>query len=340
MIHPVVRWILLSSCLFINGSSLLAQTPFRFPTANHALYDVGGELKFFAVTAPEKPWTSGSFGCVRDNGWRIHEGLDIRHLQTDRRGEPTDPIMATADGTVMYINKRSGLSNYGNYIVIRHIVEGLEIYSLYGHLSAVRADLKAGETVKAGEVIATMGRTSSNEAIAKYRAHVHFELNVLINDNFAAWYKRNAPGERNDHGEWNGQNLNGLDVREILLDEHNPAHPFSLLEFIRSQTELCRVFVRATNFPYLKRYPALVLPNPIAAKEGVAGYEIAFNYNGVPFALMPVAASEIKTKARIQLLSVNEKEYRANPCRKLVVERGGHWQLADAGLRLVSLLTY
>jgi len=62
------------------------------------------------------------------------------------------------------------------------------------------------------------------------------------------------------------------------------------------------VFVRSTNFPYLKRYAALVLPNPKAEKEGVAGYEITLNYNGVAFALMPRAASEIPGKARCQLL--------------------------------------
>ena len=59
------------------------------------------------------------------------------------------------------------------------------------------------------------------------------------------------------------------------------------------------MLVRATNFPYLKRYPMLVLKNPVAEKEGVAGYEIALNYNGVAFALMPRAASEIKGKAEI-----------------------------------------
>ena len=110
-----------------------------------ALYERGSELKFFAPTAPDKPWTSGSFGCVRDDGTRMHEGLDIRHLQTDRRGEPTDPVMATADGTVVYFSTKPSLSNYGNYIVIRHVVEGLEIYSLYAHLSAIRPGLKIGE---------------------------------------------------------------------------------------------------------------------------------------------------------------------------------------------------
>ena len=332
--------ILSSGILFLMcPAGLLAQTPFQFPTANDALYQPGRELNFFAVTAPDKPWTSGSFGCVRDNGWRMHEGLDIRHLQTDRHGEPTDPVMATADGTVVYFSKKSGLSNYGNYVVLRHLIDGLEIYSLYGHLSQVQPGLKIGDNVKGGEVIGTMGRTSSDGSIGKDRAHVHFELNLLINDDFAAWFKKNnPPSNRNDHGEWNGQNLGGLDPREILLAERNGK--FNLLDFVRGQTELCRVLVRATNFPYLKRYAALVLKNPVAEKEGVAGYEIALNYNGVAFALLPRAASEIKGSAKIQLLSVNEAVQKANPCRKLVVKRGSHWQLTDKSIRELGLLTY
>jgi murein DD-endopeptidase MepM/ murein hydrolase activator NlpD len=123
MIPSVVRRaILLFALVLFFCANLFAQSPFQFPTANHALFEPGNELKFFAPTAPDKPWTSGSFGCVRSDGRQMHEGLDIRHLQTDRRGEPTDPIMATADGTVVYFSTRPQLSNYGNYIVIRHVV--------------------------------------------------------------------------------------------------------------------------------------------------------------------------------------------------------------------------
>ncbi|HEX7570516.1 MAG TPA: hypothetical protein VF492_08420, partial [Verrucomicrobiae bacterium] len=100
------------------------------------------------------------------------------------------------------------------------------------------------------------------------------------------------------------------------------------------------VLVRATNFSYLKRYAPLVLKNPKAEQEGVAGYEIVFNYNGVVFALMPRAASEIKGTAKVQLLSVNEAEYHAHPCRKLVVQHGSRWQLTEKGLREVEMLTY
>jgi murein DD-endopeptidase MepM/ murein hydrolase activator NlpD len=343
MIFPANRPAFFFTVALLLGpaSGLPAQTPFQFPTANHALYEIGSELKFFAPTAPDKPWTTGSFGCVRTDGRQMHEGIDIRCLQHDRHGEPVDPVMATADGTVVYFSTKPSLSNYGKYVVIRHFIEGIEIYSLYAHLSEIQPGLAVGKPVRAGEVIATMGRTSNTgETITKDRAHVHFELNVFVNEGFSGWYKKSFPSQRNDHGIWNGQNLDGLDPREILIAEHKPAAKFSLLNFLRGQTELCRVFVRVTNFPYLKRYPMLVLSNPTAQREGVAGYEVALNYNGVAFALMPRAASEIHGPGRFQLLSVNEAEEKANPCRHLLVQRRGRWQLTDTGIRELELLTY
>lgn len=317
----------------------IAQQPFQFPTANHALFEPNGDDKFFVGTVG-KPWTSGCFGCVRTEGWQMHEGLDIRCLQRDKHNEPTDPIMASADGTVVYINSKPALSNYGKYVVVQHRIEGLEIFSLYAHLSAMRDGLKVGQSLKAGEIFATMGHTSNTgEPISKDRAHVHFELNLLANDHFAAWYKKNNPGERNDHGDWNGQNLLGLDPRLILLAEHEQGAKFSLTDFVRGQTELCRVVVRKTDFPWLKRYPLLVRANPVAQKEGIAGYEIALNYNGVAFELTPRAASEIKGKGKYQLLSVNEAEEKKNPCRRLVVQHGARWDLASHGVTLLDLLT-
>ncbi len=314
--------------------------PFQLPTANHALFESGGEEKFFAPT-PGKTWTSGCFGCVRSDGQQFHEGLDIRSVQRDKRGEPTDPVMATADGTVAYINARPSLSNYGNYIVLRHEIDGMEVYSLYAHLSKVRDGLKIGQPVKTGETIGVMGRTSNTrERISRERAHVHFEIDLLMNDRFPAWYKKAFPKERNDHGVWNGQNLFGLDPRLILLEEHREGTKFNLLNFVRNQTELCRVLVRDTNFPWLKRYPQLIRSNPTAEKEGVAGYEIALNYNGVPFELVPRAASEIKSRSRFQLLSVNEAEEHKNPCWHLVIKRGRRWELTSRGIRFLELLTY
>lgn len=312
----------------------------QLPTANRAIYEKGGEERFFVGTVG-KPWTSGTFGCVRSDGYQIHEGLDIRCLQRDKHGEPADPVMATADGTVMYINSRPSLSNYGNYIVIRHVIDGIEIYSVYAHLQSIREGLKAGQTVKAGETIAIMGRTSNTrERISKDRAHVHFELNLLVNDRYAEWHRKFLDGERNDHGEWNGRNLNGIDPRLILLKQHEQGAKFSLLNYIKSEPELCRVFVRSTNFPWLKRYAALVVRNPLAEREGVAGYEIALDFNGVAIHLTPRAASEIKGRGKFVLLSVNEAEEKKNPARRFVTKKTGHWELDKRGIDFLELLTF
>jgi peptidoglycan LD-endopeptidase LytH len=323
----------------IGTASLRAQ-PIQLPTSNRAIFEPGGEPRFFAGTAG-KPWTSGTFGCVRTEGWQMHEGLDIRATQFDKLGEPTDPILASADGVVGYINRRPSLSNYGNYIILRHLIEGLEICSLYAHLDEIRTDLKIGATVRAGEQLGVMGRTSNTrQRITKDRAHVHFELDFIINDRFAAWFKKHRPGERNDHGNWNGGNLIAIDPRAILLLQKSQGAKFSLLNVVRGQTELCRVFVRASTFPWLKRYAPLVRPNPKSKTEAIIGYEIALNFNGLPFELIPRTASEIKGASRIQLLSVNEAEYRANPCRRIVSRRGASWQLTTSGTKLIELLIY
>jgi murein DD-endopeptidase MepM/ murein hydrolase activator NlpD len=315
--------------------------PFALPTANRAIYDADGGGERFFVPTVGKPWTSGCFGCTRTEGWQMHEGLDIRALQRDKSGEPTDPILATADGTVVYINHKAALSNFGRYVIIRHVVNSIEVYSTYAHLGEVRDGLKPGTNIKSGERIGTMGRSANTkQGISKERAHLHFELNLLVNERFAAWYKKKFPDQRNDHGQWNGQNLLGLDPRVVLLDQKEKRDGFNLARLIQTQPELCRVMVRDSNLPWLTRYAALVKANPAATKEGIAGYEIALNFNGIPIELIPRTAAEVKSKARFQLLSVNEAEQKKNPCGKIVTRRKGRWELATRGENLLELLTY
>ncbi|HUL51450.1 MAG TPA: M23 family metallopeptidase [Candidatus Nitrosotalea sp.] len=334
-VAAILGAILLPACM----PAVKAQ-PFHLPTANQALFEPGGEEKYFVGTVG-KPWQSGTFGCVRSEGWQMHEGLDIRCLTRDSRGEPADAVLATADGTVVYFNKKPSLSNYGNYLIVRHLIDGLEIYSPYAHLKSVRADLRIGQTVKAGETIALMGRTTNTrEGISRDRAHVHFELNLLVNDRFPAWYRQTFPDQRNDHGEWNGQNLLGIDPRLVLLEERKQGTNFSLTRFVRDQTELCRVLIRKSDFQWLKRYPLLIDHQPAAGKDAIAGYEVSLNYNGVAFRLVPRTASEIKTTNPFQILHVNESEYQKNPCRRLVVLRRKHWELGREGIHLLELLTY
>ena len=319
---------------------LLAAQVFILPTQNRSIYDPEGQPKYFAHT-PGRDWMSGTFGCVRSEGWQMHEGIDILAVTHDKQGEPADDVWAAADGTVSYINRKAGLSNYGNYIILKHQIEGLEVLTLYAHLKSIRADLKPGMSVKAKEVIALMGRTSNTrQQITKDRAHLHFEINFFVNDRFSQWHEKAMPGQRNDHGDWNGQNLIGIDPLEVFKNQQKEGSKFSLLNYVRNQRELCRIVVRDTNFPWLKRNLRLIRRNPIAEKSGIAGYEIALNFNGLPYQLIPRADIEIPNKAKVQLLSVNAEEQSKNPCRKLVTKKGNTWELTNSGQRLVDMLTY
>jgi hypothetical protein len=328
------------AALGICASLAAGAQPFSLPTDNRAMFQTGGGPSFFVAT-PNGSWTSGAFGCVRSGGQQFHEGLDIRCLERGRGGEPLDAIYAVADGVVVYVNDRPALSNFGRYLLIRHEIEGLEVYSLYAHLSKVRADVTSSRPVRKGETIATMGRTSNTaQRISKERAHLHFELGFRLSDRFPAWFARSYPGKRDHHGEWNGRNYAGIDPLLVYQRQTAEGVGFSLRRLVLRQRELCRVQVRGADFSWVRRYRPLVARNPKAEQEGAAGYELVLNFAGLPSRAIPRAVSELTGEERFQLVAVNEAEATARPCRRLVVKQNGRWRLAPNGRRLLELLTF
>jgi murein DD-endopeptidase MepM/ murein hydrolase activator NlpD len=318
---------------------LIAQ-PFQLPTANRAVLEAGREEEFFQATAG-KTWTAGQFGCVRSSGNQFHEGVDIRCLERDRRGEPADPVLASAEGTVAYVNAKPALSRFGTYVVLRHTIDALEIYTLYAHLSTIAPGIRNGSPVKAGQRIATMGRTANTkEPITKDRAHLHFEIDLVVNERYAVWHRDRLKGGQNDHGNFNGRNLLGLNPVEIFREQARLGKAFSLVRYLQERPELCRITVRDTQFPWVKRYAALVKRNPVAEREGIAGYELSLTFNGIPVRITPRAASELKGTDKVRLLDVNRAEWQAKPCGKLVFRRGQLWTLLPHGEELLDLLTY
>lgn len=330
-----LAWLAAGCC----SVAALAQ-PFYMPTRNRALFEAGGAERFFVGTVG-RPWTSGMYGCTRSEGHQFHEGIDIRSERRDARGEPLDEILATADGVVAYVGLNPALSSYGIYVVVRHLIDELEVYSLYSHLSRVQEGIQAGRRVRAGEVLGIMGRTANTQqTISKERAHLHFEIAVRLSDDFTGWQKQRYPGQRNDHGEFNGRNLLGLDPIDVFREQAARGRDFNLVRLLRTQRELCRVVVRDLRFSYLRRYSALIERSPVAEREGVAAYELVLNYAGIPCRLIPRAESELTSKARYHLVAVNAEEQRQHHCRNLVRQRGGRWELAPNGTLLLDLLTH
>jgi hypothetical protein len=130
-----------------------------------------------------------------------------------------------------------------------------------------------------------------------------------------------------------------MDPKLVFESERTQGPKFNLAHFIQGRTELFRVAVRKTDFPWLRRYRALIIERNID-KKSIAGYEIAFDFNGLPFQLIPHTAAEMKSGPKYQLLAVNASEYAKNPCRKLVRQRGSRWELTTKGTSLLDLLVY
>src|SRR5690606_35768989 len=188
------------------------------PTSNDALLRGDGP-GFFMFTdrnfqgRRSQPWEGGQYGYVRNpmemaGGvvyTRFHEGVDIRPVYRDGAGEPLDTVRTIDDGYVVYVNNIEARSNYGKYVVVEHWWSGSPFYSLYAHLGAVH--VRAGEQVVQGQRLGRMGYTG--RGIDRRRAHVHFEINMLLNQNYPEWHRSNVRGS-NWHDVFHGYNLAGL----------------------------------------------------------------------------------------------------------------------------------
>jgi murein DD-endopeptidase MepM/ murein hydrolase activator NlpD len=98
-------------------------------------------------------------------GRRLHPitGLAHQHRGIDFAGPRGTPVLAVADGVVVFSGRDGG---YGNKVLVDH---GSGYTTLYAHNH--RNLVKVGDRVRAGEQIADMGRTGSATG-----NHVHFEV--------------------------------------------------------------------------------------------------------------------------------------------------------------------
>ncbi|WP_421570746.1 peptidoglycan DD-metalloendopeptidase family protein [Stenotrophomonas sp. PD6] len=90
-------------------------------------------------------------------------GADVTKQGVDIAGSSGQPVRATAPGVVVYSG--AGLVGFGELIIVKHSDQWL---SAYGHNR--KRLVNEGQSVKAGEQIAEMGRTGTT------RDMLHFEI--------------------------------------------------------------------------------------------------------------------------------------------------------------------
>jgi len=136
---------------------------------------VAAGVKYYPVAG-----TNITFGWRAYVGKGGHEGVDIF-------ASPSTGIVAHRDGTVLYVydscddedlplgsmccNSSDKLAGYGNVIIIKHVVDSNTTYfTLYAHLKQYSKLVSVGQTVYAGQKIATMGKSGISGG-----KHLHFE---------------------------------------------------------------------------------------------------------------------------------------------------------------------
>lgn len=304
-----------------------------WPTPNKAWAEGRPIAAFIQPTASGDP-VSGCFGCVRDNGFQFHEGIDIKCITRDARGEPLDPVAAVLPGVVRYVNLRPGESSYGRYIVLEHTEATPAVYTLYAHLARVLPGIAAGVRVGRGQVIAIMGHSAGGYAIPRDRAHVHLEMGVMMTEEFQAWYSRKKFGSPNEHGIWNGMNLMGFDP----LDFYNRWRDHAVDNFqdyfnqMHAQVRVRIVTHRVPDF--IRRYSSL-LKAPLPAGP-IGGWEIECDWTGLPFAWRPLTPAEVigQPLDHVSLLDVDHTsvvQHRA----KVLVRRSGTGYVVGRDLETV-----
>ncbi len=145
------------------------------------LEDAGADLGIGGYGETRPVYTTDDFASTGNSGprWRsVHLGLDFWTRQAGT------PVYAPLAGEVHSCGQDPTAGGYGTTIILRHRPQdGLEFFTLYGHLSADSiANLRAGTRVRGGERIARIGPPEENGG---WPPHLHFQVLLDVFDKVA-----------------------------------------------------------------------------------------------------------------------------------------------------------
>jgi lipoprotein NlpD len=117
-----------------------------------------------AAQTPSPPEDEIAWSWPTPAGTTVIAGFDEqKNKGLDIAGRPGDPVLASADGRVVYAG--AGLRGYGNLIILKH---NNTFLTAYAHNQSLL--VKEDQTVRKGQKIAEMGSTDAD------RVKLHFEI--------------------------------------------------------------------------------------------------------------------------------------------------------------------
>lgn len=164
---------ILTLLLILSSLTISAQKIFTLP-----IQGINGQ-DWFIVNHVDQDTTNGykdAFcGTKSYNG---HYGTDFV-LRNFHQMDAGVDVLAPADGQVFITkdglfdrNKKSVVANgFGNYIGIKHTINGQNYYTYYAHLKKGSLKVDSGDMVTQGQIIAQVGSSGNSED-----PHLHFEV--------------------------------------------------------------------------------------------------------------------------------------------------------------------
>jgi len=129
---------------------------------NNCRYGIGGYMEHRTLYA-----RSALFDTANEEPRRLHLGMDIW-------AAVGTPVYAPLQGTVHSFQNNDRFGDYGPTIILQHNLDGLALYSLYGHLNTDSLNnLQVGDTVFKDQQIASFGTEREN---GSWPPHLHFQL--------------------------------------------------------------------------------------------------------------------------------------------------------------------
>lgn len=104
-------------------------------------------------------------------GWRINP---VTHKRSHHNGadivadKPDAPVEAFHNGSVISVGYNP--AGFGNYVILRHNIDGKFYTSLYAHMKA-KPKVKVGDRVDGGTQLGVMGTTGMSTGV-----HLHWEI--------------------------------------------------------------------------------------------------------------------------------------------------------------------
>ena len=325
--------------LFLSCFSRIAwgaDFPLSWPTPNPAFSQGLQFAKFLQKTGPDKLVTSGAYGCVRNNGYKFHEGLDLFPIKRDTRGRADDIVFAAMDGVIRHASRTTTHSSYGKYIVLEHPGVQPALYTLYAHLAEIDPNIKPGVSVRVASRLGMMGNTSSFR-IPLDRSHLHFEVGLRLSDHFQSWYAKRPFNSPNRHGNFSGFNLVGLDPLSFY-ESYKSKSIATPLAFIQSLPIVTKVRVRSSGIPdFVKRYPSLSMR--LKPGESPKSWDAYFAAHGFPVRIEPASGETPKGKSPYRILSYDEAADSASrKCRGIIMHNGKQLAPSDQLVSYLELL--